>query len=233
MSKNRSKSVSQAKREASNATAKRGERRNAKKNMKTTQQEKGKDTPADNDVKWWAKNPQMLADSASLPFSQSLGTAVVVPAAEMVNRKDDKALPGLMTLNFVPSIGLTVDRGQLSSPINLAAAAQYTAMRAQNSGATNYDSPALMFYFLTMDGIYMYYSYMVRVYGAMRLFSQKNRYLPRLIVEANGVDYDDIEQNLAQFRLHQPVCCASIRVLRSCKYGYLREAFLALPARVH
>lgn len=161
----------------------------------------------DNDVSWYGKNPELLKAAASLPFSQSLGSRMTLLASRTVKQWDGNAFPGLMALRYVPSpvanIGSNADQeATKDSAINIAANGIYTTIRSHNSGGKNYDATNLMMYLLAMDNAYAFYSWMTRVYGCMKVYSQRNRYLPEMLVTASGCDYDDLIGRMAEFRYY-------------------------------
>nr|AVX53774.1 putative capsid [Marmot picobirnavirus] len=158
-----------------------------------------------NDVSWYAKNPVMLADSASYSYNNPLGSlfdwSTILQGG--TNTTWDwrtagfESIPGVMALELVPTIGVSKDA---SSPANLAAQNIYSFVRYHNSGSKNYDQADLMLYLLAMDSIYSYWNFCKRIYGIMAMYSQLNWYMPKFLIRACGVNFDDINKNLANFR---------------------------------
>lgn len=169
---------------------------------------KSSDASAMNDPAWYAANSQLLIDSASLAYSQAIGTydksfsgveAITRINAATGNYTSGKlvAAPGLMTIRLMPTIGISKSN---VSTVNIAASRLYSWVRHANSGAKNYDSPDLMMYLLAMDSIYSYYSYIVRAIGVCRLYSQKNRYMSDAVLTALGVIPSSLQDNFAAAR---------------------------------
>lgn len=158
-----------------------------------------------NDPQWYTLNEQMLRDAASFNFSNMQGLPMDItgkyewPSGTFVNSEDPRAfvVPGLIALKYRPTVGISTDN---FSAVNIAARNIYSYVRHANSGHSNYDAPDLMKYILGMDSIYGMYSYCMRIYGLAGSYSVYNRYLPRLLIQANGVNYDDLIANLAQYR---------------------------------
>lgn len=158
-----------------------------------------------NDPQWYFKDKQILNDVASFSFNQPLGrdihftnfhTPTSTPGYNN-NCVGLSAVPGLMAV----SIGLTVGvSDSAQSPVNLAAVNAYSYVRYKNSGAANYDQTDLMLYYIALDSVYACWNWMKRIYGMAATYSSRNMYMPRAYMMANGVDYDDIMQNLADFR---------------------------------
>lgn len=149
----------------------------------------------DNDPAWYSLNPQLLKDAASFPYAWPLGNRLNVGKyGENINYG---SLPGILVMNWIPTIGYSTDG---TSPVNVASINTYTKVRHDNSGHANYDHADYMIYLLAMDSVYAFHSWMRRVYGCMLTYSNTNRYYPRAIVKAMGVDFDVLQAQLADFR---------------------------------
>lgn len=145
-----------------------------------------------NDASWYAANAQILKDSASLAFSTPQGGYIDVEGRP-------HRIPGIMRLDLLCTPGLSKDA---TSAVNIAARNVYSYVRHANAGHANYESPDLMMYLIAMDQAYAYYSWMRRIYGLSRTYFQKNRYIPKWLIESMDVDYEDLLQNLSDFRLY-------------------------------
>lgn len=154
-----------------------------------------------NDPSWYFKDPKILSDVASFSFNKPLGTNLNVPVYNSGNSTSGylATVPGVMSIHIGLSSGVSTDA---QSPINLAATNVYAFVRYKNSGAANYDAPDLMLYLIAMDSVYACWNWMKRLYGLASTYSQRNKYEPRALVAANGVDYDDLIANLADFRAY-------------------------------
>lgn len=166
---------------------------------------KGKRSPT-NDPEWYAQTPALLRDAASIPFSQVTGLAFDLDTTYSGDGTENASgqintvplhVPGIMTLELVPCPGCFTTQ---TSPINVAATALYSFVRHANSGSANYDAPDLMMYCLAMGQVYSYLNFLQRVYATSQLYTNYNRYLPRALTMAQGVDYDDLLLHLADFR---------------------------------
>lgn len=145
-----------------------------------------------NDSAWYGSTPQLVRDAASLAYSYPLGSKFKLGDTY-------SSVPGLMRYMIHPSVGISTND---YSPINVASRNIYSYVRHANSGHSNYDAPDLMLYLMAMDSIYSLYSHLVRVYGVATLYTQKNRYYPRAILEGLFCDPDDIVSHLADFRYY-------------------------------
>lgn len=154
-----------------------------------------------NDPDWYAQTPELMRDAASLPFSNAAGVQfsldVTFNDSGYVVQNNTVAVPGILVEYVVPCPGQSYS---VVSAINNAATAMYSFVRHANSGSANYDSPDLMIYALAMGQVYSYLNFLQRIYGTCQLYSNYNRFMPRAIIESQGVSYDDLISNLADFR---------------------------------
>lgn len=102
----------------------------------------------------------------------------------------DITVPGICVLHTSPSVGEAHDR---NSPANVAATALYTHVRYMNSGKKNYDQADLMIYGLTAADLYSFINWMIRIYNCAFIFSQRNTYVGKDLLEAQGVSPSIIE----------------------------------------
>lgn len=180
-----------------------------------------------NDVSWYATDPQLLRDAASIPYSWAIGTPLNLnnPLLETLSNKGAIVIPGVMALRTIPAFSRSVDA---TSPLNIASNATYAFIRHANSGHSNYDAPDLMIYIMAMSQVYSYITFLQRVYGLATLYAQRNRYLPREILHVCGVDPDSVANNLASFRYGINLLinkAASFAVPSTMPY-FQRQAFL-------
>lgn len=178
------------------------EEREFEKGFKKGKFSAGSCRPATNDPQWYFKSTQILNDVASFSFNKPVGSKLGFqnfhPNGEVTtNGLGTSAIPGLMSIGIGPTAGIAQDA---QSPLNLAATNVYSYVRYKNSGASNYDAPDLMMYLVAMDSIYACWNWLKRIYGFASTYSQLNKYEPRAYMIANGVDFDDIMANLADFR---------------------------------
>lgn len=143
-----------------------------------------------NDVSWYAKNPQLVLDFASTSFNIPTGAPFTIGGSSAF-------VPGICAVYYDPQIGNATTE---NDPINIAMRNFYAYIRTGRSGRTNYDPPDMMMYLIAMDSAHMFLEYMKRVYGVATTTSIYNRYLGKYLVRAMGVDYDDLEEHVSDFR---------------------------------
>lgn len=149
-----------------------------------------------NDPSWYTLDDQLLKDTSSFAYGYPLGNPINYGpnASTDMNRN---AIPGIMTIYTMPAIGEALSA---NDPVNVAMRNVYSFVRHANSGHANYDAPDLMIYLLAMDSIYSYIAYLKRIYGTFLTYSYTNRYIARSLVEAQEVDYVDMQANLSDLR---------------------------------
>lgn len=193
-----------------------------------------------NDASWYGNNDALLRDAGSYSFNNAVGNTTRITEFSNFDSSItynnvqylDYPVPGVMTFKYIPAYGGS--QGGLpnvvnsNTPINLAARALYSAVRADNSGAKNYDPSDLMKYLIAMDNALCYHSFLRRIYGLARVYSSVNRYWPRAIIESMNVDFDDIISNLADLRYY--INAMSAKINRFCVPGnmpiFLRHYFM-------
>nr|AVX53499.1 putative capsid [Marmot picobirnavirus] len=212
------------------------DRKNAAQQAGDSQQNKFDATVAQfNDPEWYASNPELLRDSASLSFNaatgapidlglnNTIGSSIVQPAFGYkfwtladgasspkriaLNEQTMQSSPGVMALELVLTPGPSSD---YYSPLNVAARNIYTTIRQANSGAKNYESADLMMYLLAMDQCFAAFNWMKRAYGLINKYYQLNRYYPDALIRANHIDPIDMRSNLADFRYFINVVAAKL-----------------------
>lgn len=155
---------------------------------------------SENDPSWYSKYEQLMKDVASFPYGVPSGSKIRWTdgaTSEFATPLSYDQVPGIMVLDFAPTIGVA---DSPNAPINIVSKALFAFDRKANSGRVNYNNPDLMIYVLSMDSAYFWYAFMCRIYGLMTNFSFLNRYTPVALVQAIGVDYEDISTKLADFR---------------------------------
>lgn len=143
-----------------------------------------------NDPAWYNASSQLVIDACSIGFATPLGLPLDVHGGSYT-------IPGIMRLDFVPSVGLSQDN---TSPINMAAQSIYSYVNYANSRNTSYDRTDMMMFLLAMDSAYSYLSFLKRIYGIARVYSATNRYLPYSLLESMNVNADDVLAQLSDLR---------------------------------
>lgn len=174
-----------------------------------------------NDLSWYVVDEQVLNDAARIPYSLPVGMPFPRTASFQYTGTDpqdtvhesvyDSAIPGILVSHVMPILG---NAKNPSDPVNIAANSIYQFVRSKNSGGWGtIDAVDFMIYFGAMDSVFTYCTYLSRLYATVFTYHQANRYLSRALIEAQGVDYDDLVANLAVFRARFNVAIAKIKSL--------------------
>lgn len=162
-----------------------------------------RDTSNINDPQWYVPSDQILQDVANISYNLPLGlktgneAGYTIAESKFTGYKTADRIPGIATMYVTPTFGISTDE---TSAMNIAAVNLYAAIRRANSGAKNYDAPDLMQSLIGVAQAYSAVSWLIRLYGYSTTFSSMNRYIPRALVTANGVNFDSIAANLNDFR---------------------------------
>lgn len=157
-----------------------------------------------NDPSWYAKNIQIMNDFASFSFGYPTGSPFRIDrilaesSAQTLNISSSmQTVPGICVMRLALSPGLSTS---FESAINVAANNLYAKINYKNSRNKSYNSPDLMMYILAMDNLYANWNWQKRLYGICSQYNAENRYIARALVEANGVDFDNLIANLPNYR---------------------------------
>nr|AVX53473.1 putative capsid [Marmot picobirnavirus] len=165
-----------------------------------------------NDASWYTHIYPLAKDVASMALNLPVGpyqyevtngpitypTGWDAPTLELSKSLSVTALtvPGIMTIKLAPTVGTCINA---QSAANIAAQQIYTLVRKANSGAINYDKTDLMRMIIAMDSAYMLYEYALRIYRTFGMYNYQNRYMPDVLLQAEGANPILINE-LADFR---------------------------------
>lgn len=180
-----------------------------------------------NDQSWYSHNPQLLADVAAIPFSQLVGVPTIRPTQTptVATRSPKWTVPGVWRITYVPGVGVSKDS---TSAVNIAAKNIYADIRYKNSGRKNYDAPDYMLYLAAVCNAFATYAHLKRIYGVARYYSAVNRYAPYGILQALGVDPEEVLNDLNDLRSRLNMFSARLCtfVVPSVMSLYLRQYWL-------
>lgn len=142
-----------------------------------------------NDVAWYAHNPELLKSAGSYGFSYLTGQALPF----LGDAGKGMTTPGIMAIQWVPSFG-----GGDINAINQAANAIYSYVVHANSRSKSYDATDLMLVIQATEQVFSMLAAMIRAYGTARNYSDRDTYTPDALLTAMGFQPDDIRANLPQ-----------------------------------
>lgn len=159
--------------------------------------------PMHNDFAWYNKNPLLTEAVARVPFPYRPGMSINTVWGYTNNKRYIEGLPGVMALNWIPSIGYSND---VTSPASIAAKELYANVRSKFSGSLEADAPDFMIYLLALDSIFGYIGSLKRVYRILNAFTPQNFLVPdsllgALLPFANNVGQvvDTLREEKTQF----------------------------------
>lgn len=183
----------------------RGKKPQNKKDYNKKDDSRSNDTKQDevpsrtNDAAMYDQIPELAKAAADIAFSSPAGSPFnwEVEWGGQVAPSKKQCTPGILTLSVIP---IPASDNSDAAPINVAQRSIYASVRQANSGSSTYDSPDLFLYCLSLSQVYSYINFLQRVYGLRNISDAFNRYMPKALASAQGVDYDNLNRNLANFR---------------------------------
>jgi hypothetical protein len=155
-----------------------------------------------NDGKWYIPTDQTAKDIGSFSFNKPIGQKGVIRYGVSNvhgNQSGEVNTPGLAVIRLAHAIGVAHDD---HDAVNVLAKNIYSYIRHANSGHSNYDAPDLIMYLMGSADAYSGYAWMCRLYGTLNLYNSKNRYLPKGLIRAMNVDFDDMIAHLNDLRTY-------------------------------
>lgn len=147
-----------------------------------------------NDPQWYATNAELMKAAGSIPFSNTTGAELGFKGYNSIslpNKEEVARIPGVCSYTWIPSLG-----GGNTDAINAAKDSLYSYVVHANSRNTSYTSADLMLTIVAGMQVFSFLAAGIRAYGTMRLYDQRNRYLPNALITAMGFDFNDLRENL-------------------------------------
>lgn len=156
-----------------------------------------------NPYSFYSKYSQYLDDASNLPTAAPLGvrfeTLFKGPGTLPVSDENDFVVSGIMTLRFIPVPGVSAD---MSSAMNRSSIQAWTYMRSIMKASADYDHQDITIYTLAIDSAVAFHSLLKRVVGMLPDSTPLNRYYCKPIIEASGIDYQDLLGHISDFRAY-------------------------------
>lgn len=147
-----------------------------------------------NPIDFYIKYKEFALDASKLPFSLPLGANYDV---QVMGQTIQHTIPGLMRIGFAPTVGVSAD---FSSPMNRSSTNFYARIRSKQRAFGNYDHQDVTMMVQALDSCCMFHALGRRLYGVMRDMSPTNRYYPRAIISAHGVQFPNSQKEIQDFR---------------------------------
>lgn len=172
-----------------------------------------KEESPSNDPSWYDVVPGISQAAASIPFGYAFGSDLPTSNRSIITALDGTdgwsttaiegesySMPGICSLKLLPSLGGGGAGANKNKVLDLVSQNLYVNVRHATSGRKNYEDPDLFMTVVAIAELYSFIMYCQRLYAYAFMYSQKNWYLGRRMIEACGVNPDNVVENLATFR---------------------------------
>lgn len=153
-----------------------------------------------NDSSWYIPTDQNVKDVANFSYNTILGydtNNANIYTIDSIESQTERVIPGIATYFMLPTVGISTDE---TSAMNIAAVDLYGSIRRHISGSRSYDPSDLMQVIIGIASCYSALNWAFRIYGLCNTYSSQNRYIPRYLVQAQKVNFDDVLAHMADFR---------------------------------
>nr|AVX53692.1 putative capsid [Marmot picobirnavirus] len=155
-----------------------------------------------NSFGWYNVNPELIEGAARIPFGEIVGAPLIGTSIPSV--------PGVMAIEYAPTIGgqfnVKTQRFE-STGVNQSGEARYSFVVHANSRNQSYSASDLTMVSLAGCQIFALISLGERIYGTMTSYSPTNYYLPKVLIEAQHFNFEDLQANYSHmwFDLNQRI----------------------------
>lgn len=147
-----------------------------------------------NDISWYTKNPGLVVPTAQIAYPNKPGMEVQLGSfisSGNASAPNTFVIPGVMSLNWVPSIGYS---DTVTSPASIAAKEIYAKVRSAFSGSLAVDAPDFLVYMMCLDSIFSYIGALKRIYRILDSYSPMNFVMPETLLAALGVNASTVRR---------------------------------------
>lgn len=134
-----------------------------------------------NDISWYTRYPDLLQAAAQFPYPYRPG--MDLPLSKEINGYPTFRIPGVMSILWAPSVGLSLTN---QDPASVVGKQIYSQVRKVYSGALEADAPDFVIYLMALDSIFSYLGWLKRVYRCITAYSPNNYALPDTLLHAMG-----------------------------------------------
>lgn len=152
-----------------------------------------------NDPNFYFTDETLKNQIATISFNQFTGVPFTMAKSNIAHKDITKSASSVMRILLNPSAGYTTGIGVQNSS-NLAALSLYTKLSANNAKTSIYAPQDLTTLIYAVGQLIAISSHVARAFGVARLFNYRNRAYPSTIINASGINYDDLIENFADYR---------------------------------
>lgn len=151
-----------------------------------------------NDASYYYEDGNMLQQVTNYTFSQFLGVPLKLETIANMTYN----VSNILTVWLNPSVQPTTDDLYSSMyGVNIAATKNYLYLSANNAKTTNYGPQDPMALLLAVRSAIEMYGFIKRAFGVAYLYNTRNREYPTRLLQAMGINADDLRKNLAEYRI--------------------------------
>lgn len=169
-----------------------------------------------NNPAWYYTDPEMADQISRFSFNQFAG----------LSKPYGKYVPQIMGIYLNPSPGVTPINGPLATDpwreaavkaqnkgINMASLKWWSILTATSGRIAPYTRNDVAVLILALSEVVSIYEYIRRTLGLYMAYSLRNRVLPQGLIEASGIDADDLARKHPNYRLRMNTLVARINQL--------------------
>lgn len=159
----------------------------------------------DNDPNWYFLDGNIAEQASGISFNQYIGNSFPITFASS-DTKTSATVETLARANYstILSYGMNPSPGDVSSlqnGINMAALSTYSTLSSMNAKSTNYQPQDISILILSIGEVITIMEHIRRAFGIAFTYNQRNRTMPRQILDAMGFETDNFLDDIAQHRL--------------------------------
>lgn len=187
---------SSAKSKGDEKTRKGNDKRYSKRDDRVDRYDREEPRSTANDISWYSKYPQLLAAAGSFPYPYRPGMKLPLVGPKpngTSNASLDNKMPGILTINWIPSFGISSNS---TDPASIVGKEVYGRIRAAFSGSLEADAPDYMMYIGALDSVFLYIAWLKRIYRTLTAYTPENYLFPDGMLEAYGLLSDSSWEGL-------------------------------------
>lgn len=144
-----------------------------------------------NDLSWYNRYPELLAAAGAIPYPYRPGMTMptagqfdtTVPGGGSISLKGTTIIPGVLAIDWLPSVGIAND---VTDPASVVCKEMYARVRANFSGDLSVDAPDFLMYVMALDSVFAFIAHAKRIYRCVSLYTPQNYVFPDVMLHALG-----------------------------------------------
>lgn len=141
---------------------------------------------------WYFTDHELAEQASRFSFQSFIGNGQLI---------DNVQLPSMCIFALNPSVGAYVTPTDSTSAVNLVARKLYSQLSNKSGRTAGYAPQDVMTLILAMGEVVSYAAYLRRAFGLVYTYNQRNRDLPTHLIQAMGINAEDLYANLAAYRV--------------------------------